>query len=199
MSLCFWVLTLSFLPRGTCETGSDSQAELVPTSTTPTTSHPRLKQALQPLCSLFPADQWDPDKSSATKEPSFLGNFSQLVQKKSQRENVYSWFVSRTERQFRIVWEEGRARRKRERDGEGERRRLDTYRMRGKKKGVAVFGICSCPQDHFSQRIKSDILKKNPEKHEAVGSLSGMIAMRKPQHRGIVGNHRCKLPDRPYH
>lgn len=65
-----------------------------------TTSHPHLKPALEPLCSLFPADQWDPDKTPATKETRFLGNFSQLVEEKNQRETIYSWFVLRTERRF---------------------------------------------------------------------------------------------------
>lgn len=82
------------------------------------------------VLSLFPADQWDPDKSSATKETSFLGNFSQLVQKKKSKgerlQLICFVILSGTDRQFRIVWEEGRARRKRERDGEGEKRRLDT-------------------------------------------------------------------------
>lgn len=50
----------------------------------PTTSHPHLKATLEPLCSLFPADQWDPDKTPTTKEAGFLGNFSQLGGKKKK-------------------------------------------------------------------------------------------------------------------
>ena len=37
----------------------------------PTTSHPHLKPVLEPLCSLFPADQWDPDRNPGHKRNQF--------------------------------------------------------------------------------------------------------------------------------
>ncbi len=74
------------------------------------------------------------------------------------------------------------------------RRRVDTYRMRGKK-GVAVFarvfGLVS-----FSQRASSTIYlvkKQLREGNMRLSALPGMGAARKPQHRGIMGNHRRKL------
>lgn len=51
-----------------------------------------------------------------------------------------------------------------------------------------VHGIIS-----FSQRASSTIYFVPGERNMTMSALSGMGAVRKPQHRGIMGNHRRKL------
>lgn len=121
-------------------------------------------------------------KPPATKEPGFLGNFSQLVEEKKRGRNQIKGraftadLFRETEKQFRSVWEEWWARRK------SDRKR---WWRKGKKSGCIqderkkkewqwlvfppVCGLIS-----FSQWASSTIylVKKQREKHEAVCPLS---------------------------
>lgn len=91
--------------------------------------------------------------------------------------------------------EDERDDRVKERDGEGEGGRVD--RMRGgKKKGVAVFGVLPLSIS-FTRRASSTLYlvkKQLGERNARLPALSGIGAAGKPQHRGIMGNHRRKHP-----
>lgn len=159
----------------------------------PTTSHPHLKPALEPLCSLFPADQWDPDKTPATKETGFLGNFSRLVEKKIKRRAFTADLFREQKGSFRSVWEEGWARRKEwkkeKKSGRDERKKKEWRCL----VFAPVLGFIS-----FSRRASSTIYlvrKRHRERNARLSALSGTGAASKPQHRGIMGNHRRELPE----
>lgn len=87
-------------------------------------------------------------------------------------------------------WKDEQNQRVKERDGEGKGRRVDT-----EKKGVAVFGVCPCPQAHFFLTVgtKHDICGEHRERNMKMSALLGKGALGKPQHRGIMGNDRRKL------
>lgn len=111
-------------------------------------------------------------KPPATKEPGFLGNFSQLVEEKKKSKGEHLQLICFEKQKSSLGVSERndeRDERVTERDGDGKGRRVDAYRMKEGEVFAPVCGLIS-----FSQWASSTIylVKKQREKHEAVCPLS---------------------------